>query len=67
MIEHNVERDMIMNEKEPLNLPLDDPEQVYAIKGNNLQKVYSERKFVLAKESKVVLDKLNINIIKGQM
>lgn len=67
MKENNVENEMILNEKDPLSLPPDDLEQVYAIKGSNLQKVYSERKLVFSKEKKTVLDKLNINIMKGQM
>jgi len=67
MKEHNVENDMILNEKEPLSLPFDDSKQVYAIKGQCLHKVYSERKFLFSKESKTVLDNLNINIMKGQM
>ena len=67
MKENNVENEMILNENEPLSLPLDGLEQVFAIKGNNLHKVYSERKFAFSKEHKTVLDNLNISIMKGQM
>ena len=67
MKENNVENEMILNENEPLSLPLDGLKQVFAIKGNNLHKVYSERKFSFSKDRKTVLDKLNISIMKGQM
>ena len=39
----------------------------FAIKGVNLNKTYSRRSYLISKTKSIILDNLNINVVRGHM